>query len=187
MPQPHRARHDGYLSNYQRTLKTNILGRTREFEAVRRDGTRFPIELSVARADVPGQRLPLFVGVIRDISERKSIERERSRHQQDLERTVAERTRELANSHEQLRMSDRLAAIGTLAAGIGHDMNNILLPVRARMTALDVIKLPPQARRHLSEMRKSCEYLQQLSDGLHMLALNPEGTETAETTTDIRA
>ncbi|MFA6045236.1 MAG: PAS domain S-box protein, partial [Phycisphaerales bacterium] len=65
MPEPHHAGHDEYLANYRKTLKTNILGRTREFEAVRRDGTRFPIELSVSRADVPGQALPVFVGIIK--------------------------------------------------------------------------------------------------------------------------
>lgn len=185
MPEPHHSRHDRYLANYRRTLKTNILGRTREFEAVRKDGTRFPVELSVARADVPGQKLPLFVGVIRDISERKSVERELEAHRTHLQELVEQRSRELEESHDHLRLTDRLAAIGTLAAGLGHDMNNVLLPARTRMNALDALDLPTAAREHLSEMRKSCTYLQQLTDGLHMLALNPEEGDTADTTTDL--
>src|SRR5690606_20753278 len=76
MPEPHRSAHDGYLANYRRTGQTNILGRTRELEAVRKNGERFPIELSVSRVDPPDGGLPLFIGIIRDTSERKRIERE---------------------------------------------------------------------------------------------------------------
>ncbi|MFA6046168.1 MAG: PAS domain S-box protein, partial [Phycisphaerales bacterium] len=127
MPEPHRSGHDQYLANYRKTLKTKILGSTREFEAVRKDGTRFPIELSVSRADVPGQALPIFVGIIKDVSERKAAERELKQHRRQLDSMVRARTRALELSHEQLRMAERLAAIGTLAAGLGHDMNNVLL------------------------------------------------------------
>lgn len=185
MPEPHHSGHDQYLANYRRTLKTNILGRTRDFEAVRKDGTRFPIELSVSRADVPGQALPVFVGIIKDVSERKAVERELEQHRRHLDAMVNERTRELDASHEQLRMADRLAAIGTLAAGLGHDMNNVLLPVRARLNALGTMGLPKHACEHLAEVRKSCAYLQQLSDGLHMLALSPDEEATADVATDL--
>lgn len=184
-PEPHRTQHDTYLANYRRTLKTNILGRTREFEAARKDGTRFPIELSVARADVPGQSLPLFVGAIRDISERKTTERELEAHRQHLEEVVGERTRDLEATHEQLRLADRLAAIGTLAAGLGHDMNNVLLPVRARLNALESTSTSTEVREHIAVMRKSCSYLQQLSDGLHMLALDPDEVEATDAITDV--
>lgn len=185
MPEPHHSGHDRYLANYRKTLKSNILGRTREFEAVRRDGTRFPMELSVSRANVPGQALPVFVGIIKDVSERKAVEAELEQHRSRLDALVNERTRELEASHEQLRMADRLAAIGTLAAGLGHDMNNVLLPVRARLNALDTMGLPKQACEHLAQVRKSCAYLQQLTDGLHMLALSPDEGDTADAATDL--
>ncbi len=186
MPEPHCSGHDQYLANYRSTLKTNILGRTREFEAVRKDGTRFPIELSVSRADVPGQSLPIFVGIVKDVSERKAAERELERHRRQLDAMVRERTRALEQSHEQLRMAERLAAIGTLAAGLGHDMNNVLLPMRTRMNALDAMVLPKAAAKHLVQMRKSCAYLQQLTDGLHMLALSPDEDDATDAVTDVR-
>lgn len=185
MPEPHHSGHDQYLANYRKTLKTTILGRTREFDAVRRDGTRFPIELSVSRADVPGQALPVFVGIIKDVSERKAAERESQRHYRQLDAMVRERTRALEQSHEQLRMAERLAAIGTLAAGLGHDMNNVLLPMRTRMNAMDAMALPKSAAEHLVQMRKSCAYLQQLTDGLHMLALSPDEDDAADAATDL--
>lgn len=185
MPEPHHSGHDRYLANYRNTLKTNILGRTRQFEGVRKDGTRFPIELSVSRAEMPDRTPDIFVGILKDVSERRAAEREAERHRRQLESMVRDRTRALEQSHEQLRMAERLSAIGTLAAGLGHDMNNVLLPVRARINALNAIGLPGRAAEHLVQIRKSCAYLQQLSDGLHMLALSPDEDDNADAETDL--
>jgi len=183
MPQPHREAHDGYLANYRRTGETNILGRTREFEAVRKDGTPMPIELSVSRVDVPGEALPLFTGIIHDISQRRIIEAELAQYRENLESAVVERTRELMQSLEQLRQTDRLASIGTLAAGLGHDMNNVLLPMRCRLDSAESMDLPEAARQELAIVRRLCDYLQQLSDGLHLLALDPDDSEASQATT----
>jgi PAS domain S-box-containing protein len=170
MPSPHREAHDGYLATYRRTGQTNILGRTREFEAVRRDGARFPIELSVSRVDVPGQAEPMFMGIIHDISEL-------AKYRNHLEDLVRERTRQLEISHAQLHHADRLASIGTLAAGLGHDMNNVLLPIRARLDALEHSDLSTSAREQFQAVRRAIAYLQQLSDGLHLLALDPDDAD----------
>jgi PAS domain S-box-containing protein len=75
MPEPHHSRHDEYLENYRRTGQTHILGRTREFQVRKKDGTLVDCELSVSRADVVGQGAPVFTGSFRDVSERKQWER----------------------------------------------------------------------------------------------------------------
>lgn len=76
MPEPYRSEHDGYLDRYRRTGETWILNTTREFEAVRKSGSRLWIELSVARIDIPGEDdAPLFCGTIRDVTVRKQAER----------------------------------------------------------------------------------------------------------------
>lgn len=75
MPEPHQSQHDGYLANYRRTGVTHILGRTREFEVLRKDGSRARCELSVARAEMPGGLPPLFVGSFRDVTARLEVER----------------------------------------------------------------------------------------------------------------
>lgn len=185
MPEPHHSAHDGYLANYRRTHQTNILGRTREFFAVRKNGTRFPMELSVSRVDIPGAPEPQFMGIIHDISERRRAEDELSRHRAHLEDMVNERTAQLQASNEQLRQADRLASIGTLAAGLGHDMNNVLLPIRARLDALDAVGLPTKAKEQFQAVRKSIAYLQQLSDGLHLLSLDPEDAEASTGITNV--
>lgn len=119
------------------------------------------------------------------VIERKSADDELRRHREQLEELVAERTKELEASHVQLRLADRLASIGTLAAGVGHDMNNVLLPVRCRLDALDAQNLTPKARKHFSEVRKSVAYLQQLADGLHMLSLDPVHADGAGECTEL--
>lgn len=75
MPEPHHSHHDEYLANYRRTGETHILGRTREFDVLRKDGERVTCELSVARADMPEGLRPLFVGSFRDVTARRKAER----------------------------------------------------------------------------------------------------------------
>lgn len=71
MPAPFRNEHDGYLQRYARTGERRIIGRSREASGRRRDGTVFPIELSVAEIDTEGR----FTGFIRDVTERKKLQR----------------------------------------------------------------------------------------------------------------
>ena len=71
MPEPHRSAHDAYLERYRGSGQTNILGRTREFEVVRKDGSLISCDLSVSRADLSGGQGPLFTGSFRDVTERK--------------------------------------------------------------------------------------------------------------------
>ena len=119
------------------------------------------------------------------VIERKKAEDELRRHREHLSELVAERTRELETSHEQLRQADRLASIGTLAAGLGHDMNNVLLPIRSRLDVLEAATLPAEAARHLDSIRKSIEYLQDLTDSLHLLALDPTDSDASTEATSL--
>jgi len=75
MPEPHKGAHDSYLAHYRATGHTGILGRTRAFTVLHRDGHEIEIELSVSRAEMPDGGRPLFIGSFRDVSLRNRAER----------------------------------------------------------------------------------------------------------------
>ena len=72
MPEPFHTEHDGYLENYHRTGERKIIGIGREVIGRRKDGSTFPMDLSVGEAKQEGKSV--FVGIIHDISERKQTE-----------------------------------------------------------------------------------------------------------------
>ena len=74
MPSPHREQHDAYLANYLHTGHAKIIGIGREVVGRRKDGTVFPMDLSVSEVRLADRRL--FTGFIRDITERKRLEKE---------------------------------------------------------------------------------------------------------------
>lgn len=82
MATPHRESHDAYLERHLTTGRTRIIGIGREVEALRGDGTRFPIELAVSRVDIADQ--VIFAGVIRDISDRREIINELETREDEL-------------------------------------------------------------------------------------------------------
>ena len=72
MPPPYREEHDGYLARYLATGEKRIIGIGREVVGLRKDGTTFPMNLSVAESCLGDWRG--FVGIIRDITEPKRAE-----------------------------------------------------------------------------------------------------------------
>ena len=76
MPEEIAQRHDGYLQAYLQTGKAHIIGTTRELEGEREDGERFPLELGITEIRRAEDRM--FVGMLRDITERKRLERMKS-------------------------------------------------------------------------------------------------------------
>jgi PAS domain S-box-containing protein len=72
-PSPYRDEHDGYLDRYLRSDEARIVGRERDLEGQRKDGTRFPMSLRVT--EVEDGRDRMFIGTVQDISERKRAEK----------------------------------------------------------------------------------------------------------------
>jgi PAS domain S-box-containing protein len=142
----------------------------REAIAERPDGTRiwftpYPVPLRDEKDRVIGG-----INMLVDITERKHIEEDMRHHRDHLQELVDERTAETLEANSRLRNTERMAVIGTLSAGLGHDMANLLVPVHIRLEALARMELGDDADDHLLAIKSSAQYLQKLSSGLRLLA-----------------
>lgn len=99
MAHPHRELHDRYIRRYLAEGNARIIGTGRELLAVKRDGSTFPIHLTITELSIDGKRA--FAGFLRDLTEQRQLE-------------------------EQYRHSQKLEALGTLTGGIAHDFGNLL-------------------------------------------------------------
>lgn len=77
MPEPYRSEHDAYLAHYIKTGKSSVIGRYREVTGLHKQGYEFSVELSVAEMKI--HETQYFVGIIRDITERKAAEEKMTR------------------------------------------------------------------------------------------------------------
>jgi two-component system sensor kinase FixL len=109
MPSPDRERHDGYLERYLSTGERKIIGIGRVVIGARRDGSTFPMELSVGEATGETQRV--FTGFIRDLTERQDTQ---------------ERLEELQS---KLIHVARVSAMGTMASTLAHELNQPITAV----------------------------------------------------------
>lgn len=89
-----------------------------------------------------------------------------------LQEEVRKRTEELKYSNEALRRRERLSSLGTLAAGVAHDIGNLLLPMRAHLEAIDG-SLDPRSAEHLTAVKHGADHLQRLSSNLRLFAGDP--------------
>ncbi len=135
MPEPHLSQHDDYLRRYRETGETHILGSTREFQVVHKNGDLVDIELSVCRVDATGHAEPLFVGSFRDITERKRRERREVsmlRALATLGESTAQIVHEIKNPITAVNM-----ALRAVADQLGEDQEEILGELVSRMQRLE--------------------------------------------------
>ena len=109
MPSPDREQHDGYIARYLETATPRIIGIGRDVTALRRDGTRFPVHLSVGEMRVAGESR--FVGIVHDLRARTKLE-------------------------EHIREQASLARLGEMAAVLAHEVRNPLAAVRGAIQVL---------------------------------------------------
>ncbi|WP_293900250.1 PAS domain-containing sensor histidine kinase [Phenylobacterium sp.] len=106
MPEPYRTQHDGYLLRYMTTGERRIIGIGRVVVGERKDGSTFPMELSVGEMISGQQRF--FTGFVRDLTERQAAERR------------------LQDVQGELVHVSRLTALGEMASALAHELNQPL-------------------------------------------------------------
>jgi two-component system sensor kinase FixL len=109
MPGPQRDQHDGYLNRYLATGERRIIGVGRVVVGLRKDGTTFPMELSVGEMRSGERRF--FTGFLRDLTERQSTQQ----RLQDLQ--------------SELIFMSRFTALGEMASTLAHELNQPLTAV----------------------------------------------------------
>jgi PAS domain S-box-containing protein len=114
---------------------------------VRRGGEPAVIEVNSNPLYDPHKRVRGAVTVERDVTERTRLQQQVQTEAERLERMVQERTRELLALQEAAARDRRLAAVGQLAAGVMHDVNNALNPIMAAAYLLEMNADNPAAVR----------------------------------------
>ncbi len=109
MPAPYREEHDGHLARYARTGERRVIGRGRVVVGLRRDGSTFPMELSVGEARSGAGHF--FTGFVRDLTERQ----ETQQRLQDLQAALVH--------------ISRFSAMGEMASTLAHELNQPLTAV----------------------------------------------------------
>lgn len=101
MPERFHKAHNEGLKRLLTTGEAHIIGKTAELVGIRKDGSEFPVELSLASWAIGKETL--FTGILRDITERKRAEDKLQKAYDELEIQVQERTAELAQFNEKLK------------------------------------------------------------------------------------
>jgi two-component system sensor kinase FixL len=109
MTGPDLTHHDDYLNRYKKTGKKRIIGKGREVQALRKDGTRFPADIAVG--EVRTKDTVKFVGLIRDLTAQRTIEEQALRQREEMVNV------------------SRLSMMGEMAAAMAHELNQPLTAI----------------------------------------------------------
>ena len=148
MPSPYQEEHDTYLTRHLATGVQKIIGTGREVTGLRRDGTTFPLHLSVGKMTVDGAQR--FTGILHDLSARVRIEK-------------------------QLVEQSSLAKLGEMAAVIAHEVKNPLAGVRGAIQIIGT-RLPKDSKDAsiVTEIVARIDTLNELMKDLLLFARPPQ-------------
>jgi len=159
IPQWARAGHASRVRNFTKSSTNSQLMTERgEITGLRKDGTEFPAEASISRHTLAGEAR--FTVMLRDTSARK--QREEETHQLQA----------------QLEQSRKMEAMGTLAGGIAHDINNALVPIvgLSELTA-DSLEANSPAAKNLARITDSATRIGNLTQRILMFSRQDEAQD----------
>ena len=138
LPTPFREEHDDHLANYLATGEKKIIGIGREVIGQRKDGSTFPLQLSVSEGKFGKRRF--FTGIVHDLTT-------------------------LRQAQQRVLQSERLATIGQMVTAISHESRNALQRIQAGVEMLELeLEDHAEALSDTARIQKACDDLRALLD-----------------------
>jgi two-component system, LuxR family, sensor kinase FixL len=156
MPEPYHGEHDRYLLNYQESGQRKIIGIGRRVLGRRKSGEIFPLDLSVGEA-IAEQNI-LYVGILRDVSDRVRAEEQRERLIEQLAKSNEEQTHFVHAASHDLR--EPLRMISTFCKRLSNDYSD-----RLDTRGAEYLSLAVAASEHMKRLLDDLVEFAQLSDG----------------------
>jgi PAS domain S-box-containing protein/hemerythrin-like metal-binding protein len=162
MPDRFRDRHAAGMSRVSAGGEPRVMGNPVELVGLRKDGSEFPLELSLGRWQIAGCHF--FAGVIRDITERKKIERQLADQRDHLEDLVEARTIELTEALEVAKVADQ--SKDAFLANVSHELRTPLSAVIGMANLARGISTEPRLRDYLEKIVRSGKHLNRIINEL---------------------
>ncbi|MFT3858061.1 MAG: response regulator [Aquabacterium sp.] len=137
VPPRYRQAHLDGMSRVRSGQPTRVVGKRLEMEAMRADGTEMPVEMVLARSEIDGE--VFYSALLSDLTERKQV------------------NAEVERQREALRQSEKLTAMGSLLAGVAHELNNPLAILMGRATLLENKTQDEALRSDAQRIREAAE------------------------------